>query len=185
MSFARVRALVVIGVLAVAAVVFVIVALVRDSQGDAITSDGCPDGYVRANVALPEPKDMKIKVFNATSNNGWGTQVSEDFKNRGFQTQKPDDSAKKVDKVAVLRFGPKTVGAAHLLRAYFLDEATPQYDPKRTNDIVDVVIGTNFQQLATTTEVNQSLAAIGEAELPPGTCPAKPVDKAAKDKTAK
>ena len=30
--------------------------------------------------------------------------------------------------MAVLRFGPKAVGAAHLLRAYFLDEADTQYD---------------------------------------------------------
>ena len=42
MSFARVRALVVIGVLALAAMIFVIVALVQDSQGDAVAGDSCP-----------------------------------------------------------------------------------------------------------------------------------------------
>ena len=115
MSFARVRALIVIGVLAVAAVVFVVTALIRDSQGGEIDGDGCPDGYVRANVTLQEPKDIKLKVFNATDNDGWGGRVTEDFKNRGFQTQKPENSKKAVDAVAVLRFGPKAVGAAHLL----------------------------------------------------------------------
>ena len=42
MSFARVRALVVVGVLAVAAVVFVIVALVRDTQSDAVPAAAAP-----------------------------------------------------------------------------------------------------------------------------------------------
>jgi hypothetical protein len=178
MSFARVRALVVIGVLSVAAIVFVIVALVRDSQGDTITGDGCPDGFVRANITLQEPKDVKIKVFNGTANAGWGTEVTNDFKNRGFQTDKPVDSSKPVDNIAILRFGPKTFSAAHLLRAYFLDEAVLRYDPKRTSDVVDVIIGKRYQQLATTTEVNQSLASLGEPELPPGACPALPPEKA-------
>jgi hypothetical protein len=179
MSFARVRALVVIGVLSVAAVVFVIVALVRDSQGDTIVGDGCPEGFVRANVTLQEPKEVKIKVFNGTENTGWAADVTANFKNRGFQVVKPDES-KPVKDVAILRYGPKTVSAAHLLRAYFLDEATLRYDAKRTSDVVDVMIGTRFQQLATTTEVNQSLAAIGEPVLPPGSCPAPPPKKADK-----
>jgi LytR cell envelope-related transcriptional attenuator len=172
MSFARVRALVVIGVLTVAAVVFVVTALLRDTQGGPVKGNTCPDGFVRANVELPEPKQVKVKVYNATSNDGWGTQITEDFKNRRFITEKPADNKKVLDDVAILRFGPKTVGAAHLLRAYFLDQATPEYNPRRTNDIVDVVIGTGFKQLATTTEVNQSLVELGEPEVPAGACPA-------------
>ncbi len=172
MSFARVRALVVIGALTVAAVIFVVVALVRDTQGDAASDAGCPPDRPRANITLPEPKEVKIKVFNATATNGVGARVTEDFKNRQFQTQKPDDAAKAVDSVAVLRYGPKAVGAAHLLRAYFLDEAETAYDPKRTNDVVDVVIGRQFQQLATTTEVNQSLVELGQPTLPVGACAA-------------
>lgn len=171
MTFARVRALVVVGALAVAAVVFVVVALVRDTQNGAAASDPCPDGAPRANLTLPEPKEVKIKVFNATDNDGWGGQISEDFKNRGFLTQKPQDNRTQVDEIAVLRFGPKAVGAAHLLDAYFLNEAEAQYNPKRDNDQVDVVIGTQFRQLATSTEVNQALVESGQPKAPPGSCP--------------
>ena len=71
----------------------------------------------------------------------------------------------------MLRYGPRAVGGAHLLRAYFLDDAATEFDPKRTDDVVDVVLGNGFQQLATTTEVNQSLADLGSAQLPPNTCP--------------
>ena len=171
MSFARVRALVVVGVLAVAAVVFVVVALVRDTQGDAVAGGGCPDGSVMANVTLPDdPEQVTVRVFNGTKTPGLADSVTNEFKNRRFKTQKPAENKKKVDGVAVMRYGPDAVGSAWLLRAYFLNQADVQYDAKRKGGVVDVVVGTGFQQLATTTEVNQSLVELGEPEVPLGAC---------------
>jgi hypothetical protein len=179
MSFARVRALVVIGVLAVAAVVFVIVALVRDTQHNAI-ANGCPAGSVLADVALPDdPSEVTIKVFNGTTQVGLAETVTNEFKNRRFQTQPPAVNKKKFKGVAQLRYGPAAVGKAHLLKAYFLAQADPQYDPKRKGEVVDVVIGNQYQSLATSTEVNQSLVELGEPDLPLGACAAPP-KKAAK-----
>jgi LytR cell envelope-related transcriptional attenuator len=173
MSFARVRALVVVAALTVAAIIFVVVALVRDSQTGDTPVAGCPEGFVMANIRLPEPKDVKIKVFNGSGIPGQGEQVADDFRNRKFQVdKKASNSTKAVDGIAVLRYGPEAVGAAHLLRAYFLDEATTQYDRKRKGDVVDVIIGTDFQQLGTTTEVNQSIGALGNPPLPAGACAA-------------
>ena len=172
MSFARVRALVVVGLLAVVALVFVIVALVRDTQSDAGAAGGCPEGWPVADVALREQKDVKINVLNGTERIGLATDIADDFRNRKFQVKKVADQKKKIDDIAVLRYGPKGVGSAHLLRAYFLDEARYEYDPKRKDDTVDVVLGASFQQLATTTEVNQSLGDLGSPVAPPGSCPA-------------
>ncbi|OJF10917.1 LytR C-terminal domain-containing protein [Couchioplanes caeruleus] len=173
MSFARVRALVVVGVLAVAAVVFVVVALVRDTQGGTVADGGCPDGSVMANVTLPDlPQQVTVKVYNGTDQPGLADNVTNEFKNRRFQTQKPAENNKKVDGVAVMRYGPEAVGSAWLLRAYFLNQADVQYNPKRKGGVVDIVIGSEFQQLATTTEVNQSLVELGEPQVPPGACPA-------------
>ncbi|TDC33971.1 LytR family transcriptional regulator [Micromonospora sp. 15K316] len=172
MSFARVRALVVVGLLAILAVVFVVVAVVRDSQGNAGTAKGCPDGWPLADVALRETKDVKINVLNATDEVGRAGSVADDFRNRKFQVKKVGNAPKGVDDVAVLRYGPKGVGSAHLLRAYFLNNAELDYDAKRTDDTVDVVLGSAFQQLATTTEVNQSLGDLGSPVAPPGSCPA-------------
>ncbi|GAA2543688.1 hypothetical protein GCM10010435_09960 [Winogradskya consettensis] len=180
MSFARVRALVVVGVLAVAAVVFVVVALVRDTQGGAVASGGCPDGSVMANVTLPDdPQGVTVKVLNGTDQPGLADNVTNEFKNRRFKTQKPDEAKKKVDGVAIMTYGPEAVGSAWLLRAYFLNQADTQYDAKRKGTVVDIAIGSQFQQLATTTEVNQSLVELGEPVLPPGACaaPAKKDDK--------
>src|SRR4051794_26789984 len=77
MSFARVRALVVVGVLAVAAIVFVIVALVKDSQGDEVTGDNCPAGAPRADVTLPDdPAEVTVKVYNGTNTQGLADSVT-------------------------------------------------------------------------------------------------------------
>jgi LytR cell envelope-related transcriptional attenuator len=177
MTFARVRSLVVVGTLAVVALVFIVVTLVRDTQSSgAGPVSKCKEGYLLANIALHEPKDVKIRVFNGTNVPGRARALADEFKNRDFQVLQTGNAKTGLAEVAVLRYGPKAVGAAHLLRAYFLDEATPQYDAKRKDDVVDVVIGKNFRQLATTTEMKQSLVELGgRPELPPGTCAADEV----------
>ncbi|MDG4792344.1 LytR C-terminal domain-containing protein [Micromonospora sp. WMMD1082] len=169
------RALVVVGMLAVVALVFVIVALVKDTQGNAGVGEGCPDDWPRADVTLRDHKDVRINVLNSTDRPGLAGSVGDDFRNRDFQVQKEANEKKKIDDVAVLRYGPKGVGSAHLLRAYFLGNAELEYNPEREDDIVDVVLGSGFQQLATTTEVNQSLGDLGAPVAPPGSCP-MPVD---------
>ncbi|GLY04703.1 MULTISPECIES: LytR C-terminal domain-containing protein [Actinoplanes] len=171
MSFARVRALVLVGVLAVAAVVFVVVALVRDSQGDAVNGSDCPAGAPLADVLLPDdPAEVTVKVLNGSTRTGLAESVSNEFKNRRFTTKDPGKSKTKFKGVAQIKFGPETVGKAQLLRAYFLAQSEMVYDAKREGQTIDIVVGDQFQQLATTTEVNQSLVEIGEPTLPPGTC---------------
>ncbi|WP_433394045.1 LytR C-terminal domain-containing protein [Micromonospora sp. KLBMP9576] len=165
------RALVVVGLLAVLALVFVVVALVRDTQSSAGLAGGCPEGWPLADVALREQKDVKINVLNGTDRIGLARSIGDDFTNRKFQVKKIGEEKKQIDDVALLRYGPKGVGSAHLLRAYFLDNAEYEYDATRTDDVVDVVLGSSFQQLATTTEVNQSLGDLGPPVLPTGACP--------------
>jgi hypothetical protein len=173
MSFARVRALVVIGVLAVAAIVFVVVALVRDTQGGDVANGGCPANAPKAVLKLPDDTDqVKIRVLNGTKTSGVADRVTSDFQNRGFVMQKPGESKKKFDRIAILQYGPKGVANAQLVNAYFLGKAKTEYNAKRTNDVVDIVIGNGFRQLATSTEVNQSLIELGEPTPPPGACAA-------------
>jgi hypothetical protein len=181
MSFARVRALVVVGVLAVAAVVFVITALARDTQGGTTTGENCPPGAPLADMQLPDdPAEVTVKIFNGTNKAGLADSVTNEFKNRRFVTQKPAESKTKYKGVAEIRFGPDSVGKAQLLRAYFLAQSKMTYNPKRKGAVIDIVVGNEFRQLATTTEVNQSLVEVGEPTLPPGSC-VKPVEKKDKD----
>ena len=181
MSFARVRALVVVGVLAVAALVFVVVALVRDSQRDLANGSDCPAGAPYADVRLPDdPAEVTVKVLNGTSKAGLAEAVTNEFKNRRFTVDEPAKSKTKFKGVAEIRFGPEAVGKAQLLRAYFLAQSEMVYSPKRKGPVIEIVIGNEYQQLATTTEVNQSLVEIGEPDLPPGAC-LKPVTKKPED----
>ncbi|MGA5300439.1 LytR C-terminal domain-containing protein [Nucisporomicrobium flavum] len=169
-SRARARALVLAGLLAVAAAVLVTVAVVRDSQAGAV-ADRCPAGAVRADVRLPaDNQQVTVRVYNGSGTPGLAKTVSADFRNRRFTTEKPAESRKKVDGVAVLRYGPEAVGRAWLVRAYFLNQADVRYDPRRKGPVVDVVVGAGFLQLATFTEVSQALVALGEPEVPPGAC---------------
>lgn len=173
MSFARVRALVVVGVLAMVALVFVAVTLVRDTQAEGDAAAKCPAGFKLADTRLRLAKDIKINVFNATQTVGLAATVKTDFQNRQFQVLKAATEPKNrgVDEVAVLRFGPKGVGSYHVLKAYFLNEAKPEFELNRDTDVVDVVIGNEFKQLATITEVNQALTqGSGGPDLPPQTC---------------
>jgi hypothetical protein len=172
MHLARIRALAIVGVLAIAAVVLVVLTMKRDTQHDAPVAQTCPSGYIPVNITLPESeRDVKINVFNATKTPQLAGNVAADFTNRRFTVIKVADEKKKLPGVvAQLRFGPKTVGAAHLLKAYFLNDADNQFDPKRKDDVVDVVIGGNFKQLATPTEMRQAVAALGNPDLPDGTC---------------
>lgn len=175
MTFARVRALILVAVLFILAGTVVIMAIGRDTQTAAATGSTCANGLVPAKLKMPERNEVTINIFNGTARVGLAEQVGGEFKNRGFNINKmetaPDD--KKSDQIAEITFGPDAVGAASLVSAYFLvDEATMNFDLKRKGAEVDVVIGSKFQQLATTTEVNQSIAAVGNPLPPPGTCEA-------------
>lgn len=173
MTFTRVRAFFVLGVLALAAVIVVVVAVVRDTQAGATAGPQCPPGAPQVSLTLPdEAAQVKLRVLNGTRTPGLADQVTQDFKNRGFVMQKAGENKNKLAEIAVVRYGPKTVGAAHWIRAFFLGEAEPQYNPARTNDVIDIVIGAQYRQLATRTEVNQSLAQLSEPKLPPGACAA-------------
>jgi hypothetical protein len=177
MSFARVRALAVVGILIVAAMVFVVVAVVKDRQsGSTPEAKKCAEGSVMANAKLPRQEDVKVTIYNATSRTGAASDVANDFLSRRIKEAKVVTAApnppvaKPGDEVAVIRYGPQAVGAAWLVRAYFLNQADTQFDKARQDDKVEIILGGKFRQLPTTTEVNQAIAALGNPELPEGTC---------------
>ncbi len=158
--------------------------ITRDHQTGQVHTETCKPGEVPVSLVMPNEPDVNINVYNATQTQGLGASVAADFKNRNFNVLKIDGEksadGKEVyypDDTAILRYGPKTVGAAHLIRAYFLNDATMKFDIKRTDETVDVVIGGNFKQLATPTEMRQAIAILGHPKLPAGTCSQTPAAK--------
>lgn len=172
LSFARVRALAIVAALVVGALVSVALAITRDNGLAAEDSGDCGEDSVVADLELPDANDVTINVYNATDRGGLAAQVGENFANRDFEVleQGEDPLGTEVPGVAVLRYGPQAVGAAHVLRAYFLNNASDEFDIEREDDTVDVVIGDQFRQLATPTEVRLSIAALGNPVPPAGTC---------------
>src|SRR5256885_9538417 len=68
MSLARARALAIVGVLVLAALVLVVAAIVKDRQSNAsYANGGCKAGDVRITVnPLPRPSQIKLNVYNGT-----------------------------------------------------------------------------------------------------------------------
>jgi hypothetical protein len=189
MSLARARALAIVGALVVAALILVVMAVVKDKQSTASYAGGhCQPGQVRISTRLPNPDKIHLKVYNGTGTpnpdqrdakrnpiigavSGLGGQVTDDFRNRGFVVDTVGDHPEKFDHVAKLHYGPKTVAAASVVRAYFLDETDDGgFDLKYNEDTVEVTLGSGFKQLGTKTEVNQKIAQLGNPSPPPGTC---------------
>jgi hypothetical protein len=174
MSFARLRALIVLGVLFVSATVVLTMAIVTDGQNDAQAAVGCGDGDVPANLTMPDDNStVKLNGFNATTSPGLAGQVASEFRSHRFQVVKEETAPPPVlNAVAEIRYGPKVAGAAWVLRAYFLNSAKLTFDINRDDDTIDVVIGTKFLELASFTDQRQSLGQAGKPQLPAGTCDA-------------
>ena len=148
LSFARVRALAVLAFLIVGALVSVGLALSRDSGQPEV--QGCPAGWPTADLTLREEREVKINVINGTGRDNVAAQVSDTFANRDFDVVEHfDDSDVEVEGVGLLRYGPAGVGSAQLVRAYFLNQVELEFQLDREDDVVDVIVGENFQQLAT------------------------------------
>src|SRR5688572_19449356 len=134
MSFARLRAIVIMGVLFMCATVFITVAIVNDGQDDAQAAVGCGSDEVPADLRLPDDMStVKINVFNATTSPGLAAQVANEFRSSRVNVVKEETSPPPtLNAVAELRYGPKMVGAAWVLRAYFLNKAVMTFDITRT-----------------------------------------------------
>lgn len=134
---------------------------------------GCLPGQIPVDLTLPESESqMLVHVFNGTRTTGLAKDVAADLRNRRMTVGATgDEKVEQPDVVAVLRYGPESVGAAHVLRAYLGQEPVKlEFDPRRATADVELVVGGRFRQLATPTEMRQRIAKLGRPTLPPGTC---------------
>jgi hypothetical protein len=173
MTIARIRALVIVGALFLAALVLVTVSIVKDKQTRAAGAS-CAKNDVRVDTHLADSENIQLNVYNATDRPGLANEIAKELKQRKFKVDPEkasnDPLGKPVDGVAVLRYGPKMVGAAWVLGSYFLNEAVLEFDPSRQDETIDVVLGPSFKKLATETEQRLALASVGRAKKPDGTC---------------
>lgn len=185
MNAARIRALAAVSTLMVGALVLVFFTVHKDSQTNASYLNSCPKGSVAVVTSpLPDTDQISLKVWNGSNVPGQAENVAAEFTHRGFQVAKvgKKDNRPVTDAVVQLYYGPNAVGAAWVIRAYFLltnmdpknptqfDMSNMHFDVKSKSNVVDVVLGKAFRQLGAETEVNQAIAALGTPTAPQGTC---------------
>ncbi len=177
MTFPRVRAMIFVAVLFVTAGVVVITAINRDSQTRP-QQQVCEPGQPQVNVDVLDEEDVVLNLYNGSTRVGLAEQIASELANRGFvvATVETVPPGQELQGVGAITYGPGAVGAAWLVQAYFLaGELSETYVGEREGREVDLILGADFQQLATTTEVNQRIAALGKPKPPPGTCPGPPL----------
>jgi len=133
----------------------------------------CPAGSVPVDLSLPSDRsEVKLRVLNGTGVPDTAEFVGTGLAQFGYQVVETRDVVGAADfpEVAVLRFGPRAVGEAWLVKSNFPDPVRLEFDPQREDDVVDVVVGRAFQFLSTTTEVNQAIAQAGQPTAPAGGC---------------
>lgn len=178
MNAARVRSLVIVGLLMVGAVTMALITVNDDTQTKANYLGTCPAGAVPVSVStLPPPNAINLKIWNGSERVGLAQQVADDFRHRGFNVQPvgQNDNKPTSTGIANIYYGPSTIAGAWVVRAYFLMTDPTQmdamhFDIKRTSTVIDVVLGKGFRQLGAKTEVNQAIAALGTPDPPAGTC---------------
>jgi hypothetical protein len=170
MSLARIRSLVLVSALVLCAVVLVIVTIVRDKQNSASYGSSCPAGTIPVQTKpLPDENTIKINVYNGTKRAGLAGQAADDLRSRKFNVG-PVKDTNGYKGIALIRYGPKEVAAAAVVDAYFLGDAELQFNIKRNDETIDVILGAQYKALGTPTDVHQAIAALGNPSPPPGTC---------------
>ena len=111
-----------------------------------------------------DPATITLRVLNASDQAGKASEVATTLESRGFVVQEiaNDPSDNQVTGVGEFRFGPRGKGAAAFMRL-LLPGATDRPDTRAT-DVVDLVIGPEFKELATQDQVAAALSPIASAQ---------------------
>jgi hypothetical protein len=110
-------------------------------------------------VVLPNPRTVKVNVYNATKRRGLARSTSIELAARGFVVGKVanDPLNKLIVGTAEIRYGTKGVSQARVVAAQV---ATPvMVQDRRTDTTVDFVIGEKFVSLNTPAQAAAALTA--------------------------
>jgi hypothetical protein len=110
-----------------------------------------------------DPTTVTVRVFNATDEAGLAQTVSDDLKNRGFTIDEVanDPSDREVTGTGEIRYGRRGEDAASYLSVYL--PGAGEYLDVRADARVDLVIGPEFNGLATPEEVAAALSPASSA----------------------
>jgi hypothetical protein len=156
-------------VLAAGAVVATMgIAFAWPNRGAAPTADRPAIGAgVSCVVALPDsPSKVHIRLLDGGAPAGMLATTVEQLRARDF-TVLDGATGRDPERVAALRYGPAAIGAATVLRASLHGDVAMRFDLDRPDETIDLTVGPTWISVATPTEVNQNLAAVGQPSPPP------------------
>ncbi|MFD7553055.1 MULTISPECIES: LytR C-terminal domain-containing protein [unclassified Streptomyces] len=124
-------------------------------------------------VALPQPGEITVNVYNATPRAGLAKAVGDELQKRGFVIGKvgnaPADFDKKVTGAGILLGSPSTDKAAYSVLGAQLAGATQQTDTREGADI-DLILGDAFTELTAKAEADKALALLANPAPAPVKC---------------
>jgi hypothetical protein len=128
----------------------------------------CSTTMVIPAEVLPQPKKVKVNVFNATKRKGLAAETALALKLAGFKilevSNVPD--GRRIGGFAEVRHGPRGLKQANLVHFYVPDAV--MVEDTRNDKTVDVVLGKEFSIIASDAEVAASMASPSPSTSGPG-----------------
>ncbi len=108
---------------------------------------------------LPEPKKVRVNVYNATETSGLASKTARDLKKRGFVIKDVanDPAGLPIEGVARIRYGPKAAKRAELL-SYYVPGAE-LVEMERPGTVVDLALGDSFTFVPPQPDIDATLNA--------------------------
>ncbi|GLX21752.1 LytR C-terminal domain-containing protein [Streptomyces lavendulae] len=135
----------------------------------ATAPDAGPAASKAPAVALPQPGQITVNVYNATPRAGLAKAVGDELKKRGFAIghvgNAPADFDKKVPGPGILLGSPRTDKAAYSVLGTQLAGVTTQTDAREGADI-DLILGDSFKELSTKEDADKALAVLANPPAP-------------------
>lgn len=116
--------------------------------------------------------DTKIKVLNASGQGGQAAEVSGALRDLGFAqptaSNDPIYAGTRLECQGQIRFGP--AGQAAAAAVWLVAPCTELYEDERPDDSVDLALGTEFEELSSSDDIEAVLTSL----RPDATAPADP-----------
>ncbi|KAB7758201.1 hypothetical protein A5630_02765 [Mycolicibacterium mucogenicum] len=114
------------------------------------------------NVVPAKLADTKIKVLNASGQGGQASEVAGELRDLGFgqpaASNDPVYASTRMECQGQIRFGPAGKSAAAAL--WLVAPCTQLFQDQRPDDSVDLAIGTEFNELAHSDDIEAMLASL-------------------------
>ncbi|XVU26050.1 LytR C-terminal domain-containing protein [Actinoplanes sp. CA-054009] len=139
----------------------------QQQQLPTATADRPSTPGLTCDLSLPStPAAVQVRVLDGGASLTQLATAAAELQARTF-TVLDGSTGPRSDGAATLLYGPTAIGTATVLRAALQGDITMRFDPTRTDDAIDLILGPSFTRLSTPTEMNQNLATAGEPTAPP------------------